>query len=53
MLVLGLLQTESYARALTRSAHPFAAEEVIEGMSAPGWSGPRSSTRPLPPCSGW
>ncbi|RPK47593.1 helix-turn-helix transcriptional regulator [Streptomyces sp. ADI93-02] len=31
MLVLGLLQTESYARALTRSAHPFAAEEVIEG----------------------
>ena len=31
MLVLGLLQTESYARAPTRSAHPFAAEEVIEG----------------------
>ncbi|MFJ7494578.1 Scr1 family TA system antitoxin-like transcriptional regulator [Streptomyces sp. NPDC097727] len=31
MLVPGLLQTESYARALTRSAHPFAEAEVIEG----------------------
>ncbi|WP_329613331.1 helix-turn-helix transcriptional regulator [Streptomyces brevispora] len=31
MLVLGLLQTEAYARALTRAAHPFAAPEVIEG----------------------
>ncbi|MEV5294734.1 helix-turn-helix transcriptional regulator [Streptomyces sp. NPDC053741] len=31
MLVLGLLQTESYARALTRSAHPFADREVVEG----------------------
>lgn len=31
MLVLGLLQTESYARALTRAAHPFAATDVIEG----------------------
>lgn len=30
-VVLGLLQTEAYARALTRSAHPFAATEVIEG----------------------
>ncbi|WP_329206372.1 helix-turn-helix transcriptional regulator [Streptomyces sp. NBC_00683] len=30
-VVLGLLQTEAYARALTRSAHPFAAKEVIEG----------------------
>lgn len=30
-IVLGLLQTEAYARALTRSAHPFAATEVIEG----------------------
>ncbi|MFB4421221.1 Scr1 family TA system antitoxin-like transcriptional regulator [Streptomyces sp. QL37] len=31
MLVMGLLQTESYARALTRSAHPFAGQDVIEG----------------------
>ncbi|MGW6207719.1 helix-turn-helix domain-containing protein [Streptomyces sp. NPDC055089] len=31
MLVLGLLQTESYARALTRAAHPFATTDVIEG----------------------
>ncbi|MGW0935633.1 helix-turn-helix domain-containing protein [Streptomyces sp. NPDC002666] len=31
MLVLGLLQTESYARALTRASHPFAAQDVIEG----------------------
>ncbi|MFD9499259.1 Scr1 family TA system antitoxin-like transcriptional regulator [Streptomyces sp. NPDC060035] len=31
MVVLGLLQTEAYARALTRSAHPFAETEVIEG----------------------
>lgn len=31
MLVLRLLQTESYARALTRAAHPFAATDVIEG----------------------
>ncbi|MFE2020836.1 Scr1 family TA system antitoxin-like transcriptional regulator [Streptomyces sp. NPDC059499] len=30
-VVLGLLQTEAYARALTRSAHPFAATEVVEG----------------------
>ncbi|MEU0136710.1 helix-turn-helix transcriptional regulator [Streptomyces sp. NPDC006296] len=31
MLVMGLLQTEAYARALTRSAHPFASAEVVEG----------------------
>ncbi|THA32743.1 XRE family transcriptional regulator [Streptomyces sp. A1277] len=31
MTVHGLLQTESYARALTRAAHPFATAEVIEG----------------------
>lgn len=31
MLVPGLLQTESYARALTRAAHPYAATEVVEG----------------------
>ncbi|WP_406456144.1 helix-turn-helix transcriptional regulator [Streptomyces sp. NBC_00876] len=31
MLVLGILQTESYARALTRAAHPFATTEVVEG----------------------
>ncbi|GHA98871.1 helix-turn-helix domain-containing protein [Streptomyces chryseus] len=31
MLVPGLLQTEGYARALTRGAHPFAAQSVIEG----------------------
>ncbi|MER6115223.1 XRE family transcriptional regulator [Streptomyces sp. A0642] len=31
MTVLGLLQTESYARALTRAAHPFATTEVVEG----------------------
>lgn len=31
MLVHGLLQTESYARALTRSAHPFADQDLIEG----------------------
>ncbi|MFJ1549607.1 Scr1 family TA system antitoxin-like transcriptional regulator [Streptomyces sp. NPDC088246] len=31
MVVLGLLQTESYARALTRAAHPFADAQVIEG----------------------
>ncbi|MET7367337.1 helix-turn-helix transcriptional regulator [Streptomyces sp. NPDC005566] len=30
MVVPGLLQTESYARALTRAAHPFAATDVIE-----------------------
>lgn len=34
MLVPGLLQTESYARALTRAAHPFAAAEVVEGHVA-------------------
>ncbi|MFI6944688.1 Scr1 family TA system antitoxin-like transcriptional regulator [Streptomyces sp. NPDC050422] len=31
MLVPGLLQTASYARALTRAAHPFATAEVVEG----------------------
>lgn len=31
MLVPGLLQTESYARALTRAAHPYASKEVVEG----------------------
>ncbi|MEU8708833.1 helix-turn-helix transcriptional regulator [Streptomyces sp. NPDC048565] len=31
MLVHGLVQTESYARALTRSAHPFADQDLIEG----------------------
>ncbi|WP_405749913.1 helix-turn-helix transcriptional regulator [Streptomyces sp. NBC_00012] len=31
MVVLGLLQTASYARALTRAAHPFADADVIEG----------------------
>ncbi|MGW4229242.1 DUF5753 domain-containing protein [Streptomyces sp. NPDC004980] len=30
MVVPGLLQTESYARALTRTAHPFSPAEVIE-----------------------
>ncbi|MEU8674748.1 helix-turn-helix transcriptional regulator [Streptomyces sp. NPDC048560] len=31
MVVIGLLQTEAYARALTRASHPYAATEVIEG----------------------
>ncbi|MFC9242827.1 Scr1 family TA system antitoxin-like transcriptional regulator [Streptomyces sp. NPDC057136] len=31
MLIPGLLQTDSYARALTRASHPFAESEVIEG----------------------
>ncbi|MFJ6854139.1 Scr1 family TA system antitoxin-like transcriptional regulator [Streptomyces sp. NPDC091271] len=31
MVVPGLLQTESYARALTRAAHPYASSAVIDG----------------------
>ncbi|MFE7753303.1 Scr1 family TA system antitoxin-like transcriptional regulator [Streptomyces sp. NPDC057428] len=31
MLVPGLLQTEAYARALTRASHPFAAADVVDG----------------------
>ncbi|MFD5042191.1 Scr1 family TA system antitoxin-like transcriptional regulator [Streptomyces sp. NPDC058378] len=30
MVVPGLLQTESYARALTRAAHPYASDDVID-----------------------
>lgn len=33
-LVMGLLQTEDYARAIFRAAHPRAPEEVIEGKVA-------------------
>ncbi|MET8678110.1 helix-turn-helix transcriptional regulator [Streptomyces sp. NPDC004647] len=34
MVVPGLLQTEAYARALTRAAHPFAPQEEVEGHVA-------------------
>ncbi|MFC9205518.1 Scr1 family TA system antitoxin-like transcriptional regulator [[Kitasatospora] papulosa] len=30
LVVPGLLQTESYARALTRAAHPYASDDVVE-----------------------
>ncbi|MFD6281870.1 Scr1 family TA system antitoxin-like transcriptional regulator [Streptomyces sp. NPDC060209] len=30
MVIPGLLQTESYARALTRAAHPYASDDVID-----------------------
>ncbi|GAA2927457.1 Scr1 family TA system antitoxin-like transcriptional regulator [Kitasatospora cinereorecta] len=31
MVIPGLLQTESYARALTRAAHPYSSGEIIDG----------------------
>ncbi|WP_405717383.1 Scr1 family TA system antitoxin-like transcriptional regulator [Streptomyces sp. NBC_00046] len=52
MVVLGLLQTASYARALTRAAHPFADAASSKDTSGRAWSAPVSSTHPRRPCSG-